>query len=399
MKNFIGYTLILFALAALLRIDFFFTIFYLFLGVYIASRFWARRALKNIRVTRHLESRAFLGERVTVSLTVENLSRLPVPWLSLNESFSTILSSPPFFRQVISLSSHQSHRLEYSLHARRRGYFNIGPLQMETGDLLGINRQLQGQAEANHLIVYPKIVPISRLKLPTHSPQVILPTPVPLFQDSSRITGVKNYVPGDNPRHIHWPATARQSRVLVKQFETAIARDNAIFLNLDRPDYGRPGQASISTEKAIVATASLANYMAVFEKLPVGLYVTAIDPLTESIQNFKLPPDRGRGHLMQILEVLARIETTEGDEFLDLVRREAVHLSWGTTAIIITSVESEALLNICLLLRRLGLRVVVMLIQPAAYFFPPTKKLPALNIPTIIIETERDLEVCTPNVL
>jgi uncharacterized protein (DUF58 family) len=398
MKNFVFFTLILFAVAALLRVDFFFTIFYMFVGVYILARLWSRRTLKKLNIERRVQPRAFLGEQLTVTLSINNGSRLPVPWLSINETFATVLSSPPFFRKVISLGSRETQTLEYTIHARRRGYYSVGPLQLETSDLLGINRRLQAKFEANPLIVYPRIMPISRLKLPTHSPQVILPTPVPLFQDTTRITGVKGYVPGDNPRHIHWPASARQSQVLVKQFETAIARDNAIFLNLNSEDYGRSGQASIATEMAIVAAASLANHMALREKLPVGLYVSGVDPLTGSGQHFRLPPDRGRGHLMQILEVLARVETSNGPEFLERVQREAMHLSWGTTVVIITSAESEALLNICLLLKRSGLRVAVLLIQPAAYSYAPTKKLPALNIPTILIERERDLEVCTPNV-
>ena len=46
MGNFIVFIIILFILAALLRIDFFFTILYLFVGVYIISRFWSRRTFK-----------------------------------------------------------------------------------------------------------------------------------------------------------------------------------------------------------------------------------------------------------------------------------------------------------------------------------------------------------------
>ncbi len=288
MGNFIFFIVILFILAAILRIDFFFTILYLFIGVYFMARFWSRRVLKKLKIQRVFQQRAFLGERVTVTLQLENLSRLPVPWLMLNDSFSTVLSSPPFFREVIALGSKARQSLQYTLSARRRGYYLIGPLLLETGDLLGINRRINGQVEANHLIVYPKILSISQLGLPTHSPQVILSTTTPLFRDPTRIIGVQNYVPGDNPRHIHWPASATTGQVLVKQFQTAIARDNAIFLNLDRADYGRPGQADISIELAIVVAASLAHHALILEDLPLGLVTTAIDPLSKSRENFRL---------------------------------------------------------------------------------------------------------------
>ncbi len=393
MGNFILFILILFVLAALLRIDFFFTILYLFIGVYIVARFWSRRTLKQLKIQRRLEQRVFLGERVTVTLELENQSRLPIPWLLLNETFSTVLSSPPFFRQIISLGSKAKQNLHYTLTARRRGYYSIGPLTLETGDLLGINRNLAGRFEADYLLVYPKIVPVAQLGLPTHSPQVILPTSIPLFRDPTRVIGVQNYVPGDNPRHIHWPATAATGQVLVKQFQTAIARENAIFLNLDQADYGRPGQASVGVELAIVVAASLAHHMLIFEELPVGLVTTAEDPLLkQGPRKFRLKPDKGRGHLMQILEILARIEGVNDSTFLESVRQEAIHLSWGTTIIIITNQESEELLNTALLLKRSGFQVTLIFVQPVAYAYPASKQAKQLGIPTFNIRREKDIE-------
>lgn len=393
MRNFILFTLILFALAALLRIDFFFNIFYLFMAVYMASRFWTRRTLKNLKVTRNFPGRAFLGERLTVALTVENNGRLPVPWLLINEVFSSVLSSPPFFRRVLSLGSHRRQTFEYELMARRRGYYELGPLRVETGDLLGINRGMSGEVAPDHLIVYPKIVPMARLRLPAHSPQVILPTPLPLFHDTSRLIGVKDYVPGENPRYIHWPATATHGRVLVKRFETAIARDNIIFLNLNQPSYGRAGQASVSIELAIVTAASLAHAIVNREDLPVGLYTTALDPLAGEVRYFEQPPNRGQAHLMQLLEILARVEGADlAEDFAAQVQHQAVHLSWGCTLVIITGTETPELLQTLLLLKRSGFKVVLVLAQPVAYMYPQSTPSRVLGLPVYRIGREQDIE-------
>jgi uncharacterized protein (DUF58 family) len=398
MRHFIVFTLVLFILAALLRIEFFFTIFYLFIGVYVVSRIWTKQSLRRLMVYRTLPERAFLSERLTVTIHLINGSRLPVPWLMINESFSSVLSSPPFFRQVISLGSRDQIQLEYELVARRRGYYQIGPTRVDTGDLLGINRGTSGLIEANHLIVYPKIVPIVQLKLPTHSPQVVLPSSIPLFKDPDRLIGVKGYVPGDNPRHIHWPATASQGQVVVKKFETAIARDNAIFINLNQTAYGRPGQASVAIELAVVTAASLANHMISREELPVGLFATGFDPLSGQVQRFRLPPNKGRGHLMQMLEVLARIEGQDQDQnFPQQIQHEAVHRSWGTTITVITCTESEPLLQTLLMLKRSGFQVALVLVQPAAYVYPPTRWTKGTGIPTCRITREKDIERCLPS--
>lgn len=399
MGNFIIFILTLFALAALLRIEFFFTVLYLFVGIYLVSQIWSRRMLRHLQVERSLERRAFLGDRVTVTLRLKNLSRLPIPWLLFNEVLPINLSTPPFFRQVITLGGQGSHTAGYTLSARKRGYYQIGPLKLQTGDLLGIKRELSGNFEADYLIVYPKVVSISELGLPTHSPQVILPTTVPLFQDPNRLIGVRDYTQGDNPRHIHWPATAATGQTLVKQFQPAIARDNAIFLNLNRADYARQGYPDPVIELAITVAASLANHMIVFEKLPVGLITTAIDPLLESRQRFNLPPRKGREQLMQILEVLARVQTNRDEEdlFLNQIRQEAVHLSWGTTTVIITSHESDALAQTLLLLKRSGFQVTLILVQPVeGRRLPRMDQVQELGIPVFRIRRYKEVEVWQP---
>ncbi|MBE7552450.1 MAG: DUF58 domain-containing protein [Anaerolineales bacterium] len=393
MGNFIIFILALFALAALLRIDFFFSILYLFVGVYVVAHFWSRRVLRQIHISRSLTQRAFLGDHVSVTLTVENLSRLPIPWLLLNESLPVALTSPPFRQEVITLGGKASYQLQYTLLARQRGYYLVGPLLLQTGDLLGFKRQLTRSFESDYLIIYPKIVPIARLGLPTHSPQVTLPTPLPLFQDPARITGVHPYNPGDNPRHIHWPASAATGEVLVKQFQPAIARDNAIFLNMDRADYAPYGYPDSAIELAITVAASLASHMLGFEKLPVGLATTAFDPLSQEQRSFSLPPRKGRGQLMQILEVLARVQAATDVQFLDRLRREAVHLSWGTTLMVITSGESEELLETLLLLKKSGFQPTLVLVQPPGRLQTRLERVQNLNLPVYRIQREKEIEV------
>jgi uncharacterized protein (DUF58 family) len=294
---------------------------------------------------------------------------------------------------VITLGGRASYQLQYTLLARQRGYYLVGPLLLQSGDLLGFKRQLTSSFESDYLIIYPKIIPIAQLGLPTHSPQVTLPTPVPLFQDPARITGVQPYHPGDNPRHIHWTASAAAGQVLVKQFQPAIARDNAIFLNLDRTDYARYGYPDSAIELAITVAASLASHMLGFEKLPVGLATTAFDPLSQERRSFYLPPRKGRDQLIQILEVLARVQAATDIQFLDRLRREAVHLSWGTTLMVITSGESEELLETLVLLKKSGLQPTLALVQPPGRLQTRLERIQNLNLPVYRIQREKEIEV------
>jgi uncharacterized protein (DUF58 family) len=391
MRNFVPFLLVLFVVAAFLRVDFFFTIVYLFSAVYLLSRFWMRRTTDHLRVQRRFTDRAFSGEQATVDVVVHNVDWLPIPWMELHESLPAELITPPFHREVVVLGPHKRHQFQYTLHCRRRGYYPIGPLTMQTGDLLGIVQRRQVRVAPEHIIVYPHVVPLQQLSLPTHSPQVALPARSPLFQDPARIMGTRDYQRGDSPRRIHWTATASAGRLLVKQYQPSIARETLICLDLNEEDYQQRRRYT-ATELAIVVAASLANHIIVRERLPVGLTTEAWDPLVDETARFFLPPRSERAHLMSLLEVLARVQVAPATPFAELVRRESVNLPWGATLAIVAGRESEPLFEALAYLRRAGFAVALILVQPVRPSAELQKQGALLGVPIHQVWQEQDLE-------
>ena len=392
MYHFVFFVAILFLLAAVLRVDFFFTIAYFFAGIYLVSRLWSKRTVKQLSIRRELTHRAFLGDEIDVTVTLENHGWLPIPWLMIQDLYPPDLAATPQFKEVISMRGHAVQRFHYRLQARRRGYYEIGPLRVNAGDLLGLHHWQREAVAVEHVIVYPKMRPISKLALPTHSPQVVLPTAVPIFEDPARIMGVRDYAWGDNPRHIHWTATASTGQTMVKQFEPAIARETGIFLNLTREDYDRSEQHT-GVELGITVAASLARHIVMVEKLPVGLHTVALDPLTDAVQSFSLPPRKERGQLLHVLDVLARIESVEADRagvhFPEWVQRELVHLSWGATLVIIANQPSEPLLQVLQGARQSGLKPVLVLVRGNRV----DPAIVQLAFPVYDIWEEKDIEI------
>lgn len=391
MRNFLLFLLFLFLIAAALRIEFYFNLLYLLFGVYFFSRFWMRRTLEKIRIERRFVARAFLGEEVAVEVEVENKDWLPIPWLELDEPLPVQLSMPPFFRQALSLRGHEKRTLRYNLSCRQRGYYPLGGMKVRTGDLLGFLDNQDGIIKPNHLIVYPKVVPLTQLGLPTRSPLVALPARTPLFEDPSRIRGIRDYQRGDSPRRIHWTASASSRRLLVKQYEPAIARETFICLDLNEEHYRRRRNYT-ATELAIVVAASLANHIVIEEQLPVGLATYAKDLLINEERHILLPPRRERSHLMQILEVLARVQITTNAPFAERLRQESMRLSWGTTLTIITGNLSQSLLETLLYLRRSGFAVALILILPEQPSAELQKHSALLKVPIYQVWDEKILD-------
>lgn len=367
MQNLIGIVLVLFLLAVFLRIDFYFSIVYLLAAVYLLARLWTRAGWQHLSVQRRLVNRAFPDETIPVELIVRNTGRLPIPWVEVQDSLPVELISPPFYREVVTLGAQQEHRFAYTLACYKRGYYRIGPLFLQMGDLLGVTRPLTMKKDQEYVIVYPRVLPLEKLGLPTHSPLAVLPARSPLFEDPTRIMGVRPYQIGDSPRRIHWTSTAKAGELLVKRYQPAVARETLICLDFARESYaGR--RFYDASELAIVAAASLANHIIVREGLAVGLAMQAVDPLEEATAQFSLPPRRERAHLMSLLEVLARAQPapTPTTPFPDFLRRETTRLPWGATVIVISGAESDTLYETLAYLRSTGFALALILVMPQA---------------------------------
>jgi uncharacterized protein (DUF58 family) len=382
---------LLILLAIFLREDTILTLVYFLVGTYAVSRWWSRRVLKAVEYSRSFQPRAFLYEKVPVQLEVLNRQWLPVPWLQLTETLPLELIVPSTYRTVTTLGPYGRRQFEYTLNADRRGYYLIGPLHLRSGDLIGLNEEVDSEGPADHLIVYPKIIPFSNVKLPSRSPSGTLRHTQPLFEDPSRVRGKRDYVAGDSLRRVDWKATATLGRLQVKQFEPSIALETAIFLNLNADEYEQRTRLD-ATELAIVIAASLANWIS-GKRQSVGLSVNGADPIGMEEKPQALPPRKGRAHLTRLLDVLARIRSIPTTPFAQILQQEVPHLSWGTTVILITGAVDDALFDEIFRARRAGLDVVLILCGTVKNSLEIRQRAEHFGIPVQHFMRERDLDI------
>jgi uncharacterized protein (DUF58 family) len=378
-------------IAAFLRADFTLTVIYLLLIVYAAGRWWSKRGLEAIRVARLLNNRAFLGEKIPVSLEVKNSGLLPIPWIKFQESTPVELNISGLVHQVVSLAPHETVKVQYQLEGRKRGYYDVGPVFVTSGDIFGIGGDVQRSFASEHLIVYPKIVPLTKVKLPSRSPMGTLRHNQPVFEDPSRVMGKRDYVAGDSLRRVDWKSSATAGRLQVKLFEPSIALETAIFLNLNSAEYDMRFRLD-STELGIVIAASLANWIT-GQRQAVGLAVNGIDPLdVDGIPNL-IPPRRGRAHLMRVLDLLARVQSGETAPFVQTLRQGSVHLPWGTTLIAITSHFDEEVFDSLFQARRAGLNIVLISSGSFAGVQDVRQRAEYFGFPFYQILREKDLDM------
>jgi uncharacterized protein (DUF58 family) len=382
--------------------DFIFKVIYLLVGAYLVGTWWSRKAFARVGFKRHYENRVFLNEVIPVTIEISNPSWLPLLWLKLQESIPTDLSLDRNIQQVVGLGPYGKARVQYRLMAHRRGYYRIGPLFASSGDLLGLFKDQRRSDEGGTLTVYPQIVPLRQVKLPSHSPLGALRHTQPIYEDPARIRSKRDYQVGDSLRRVDWKASAAAGRLQVKQFEPSIALETCIFLNLHASEYSQRYRLD-TTELAIVVAASLANWIS-SQKESVGLITNGIDPLSEmdagedlpgiSGKEFRvIPPARGSGHLMRILDVLARAQVAETTTAAERLSQETARLSWGTTLILVCGHMDDNLFEELFHLRRAGLNVVLVLVGRIPDFASIQTKARYFHFPLFSILTTKDLDL------
>jgi uncharacterized protein (DUF58 family) len=423
MRGILPFLVILLVIAFFTKADFFFYLLYALFGLYALGRVWARRSLASVTLERRFDHRLFLGQSAVIELRIHNRGWLPVLWLRLSDSIPTRLAPAHGLRHIVSLLPRERLRLEYILYARYRGYYHIGPLLATSGDLLGTGTFERHPVADDFVIVYPKIVLLRELGFPSQSPFGLLPTPQRIFEDPTRIQGVRDYQPGDPLKHMDWKTSARVGALQVRRYEPAISLETAICLNLWARDY--PGRERYTaTELGIIIAASVAVHVAE-KRQSVSLVTNGLDPLrqatvtpsvTDSIAEESagngtaserprtaavaftagLPLRKGREHLTHLLDLLARIQVAPADDgvpFVDLLSRSSLGLPWGSTVLAITSREVEGLMDTLLALRRRGLVVILALTAPDRTFERTVQRASQIGVRALRIWSEQDLDM------
>jgi uncharacterized protein (DUF58 family) len=360
---------------------------YALLGVMLVSRFLARTWSENLSATRECNRlAAYIGESVAVVVTIENRGALPIAWVLAEDLLPrhALVYDPPGLRtagkrlQLAMFGPRSRKTVFYQLQCNRRGYYQIGPLVLETGDVFGLHRRYRVATEPHFLLVYPQVVPLLGFDLASRRPIGEVKMTYRLFEDPTRMAGVRRYEAGDPLNRIHWRATARTGSLQSKIYEPTTVAGVTVLLDFHSGSF-EARHEPMRSELAITTAASLAN--AVFQMgQQVGLVTNARDAADRIRQegwdfdirtrdaalraanmtttSTRLAPllvetRRGAEQLMRILETLARAELTDGLSLAQLVAESASRLPRDATVVaILTKVTEETAVALGNLVRR-----------------------------------------------
>jgi uncharacterized repeat protein (TIGR01451 family) len=350
------------------------------------SYVWQRACLVGVSYRRTLgQRRAFFGEQIPYTVEITNDKPLPLAWVEVEDTIPggelivepahTTPSHIPGRRlltMLLSVRWYERVRRHYTIGCAARGVHTFGPATLRTGDVFGLATRELPLAAEDYLLVYPKVVPLEQLKLPSSSPFGDIPVHRQwLFEDPMRTVGVREYRPGDSPRRLHWKASARApgQTLQVKVFEPTTSHRLYVMLNVNTSDenWSWQGYDPKALEAAITTAASVANWGSEHGLL-VGLAANA--RLFHSSAGVRIAPSRDPHQLMHIFEALATLVPMGSMPIETLVELEGHELAYGTTVVVVTATAGHALVRQMQQLKRSGHQAVLLLItgdeQPLA---------------------------------
>lgn len=240
-----------------------------FLIVMQLGRYLSDRWIEAICVERELPSDTLeIGQSLAIGLKLENRSGFLIPWLLVEDRISKRdTHAPPVAIKLQMLparlqwfASRRIYLKAYSMTLQRRGYFQIGPTLIETGDLLGLYRSFRIACEAQHITVLPKLIPLEGVEFTSRRPMGELRVDDRVLEDPTLMVGLREYQAGDPMNRVHWKATARTGVLHTRVFQPTCVQ-GAVLL-VDMHEVSNPkNHEPVRTDLAVTAAASLAHWL------------------------------------------------------------------------------------------------------------------------------------------
>jgi uncharacterized protein (DUF58 family) len=227
----------------------------------LLARVAAGRARYRLSCTRSISpARVPAGHTATVTLRLENASRLPTGLMLAEDSVPYALGTRP--RYVLDgIERGGVRELSYPLRSDLRGKFEIGPLEIRIADAFGVVELGRSFSSRTSFVVTPRVVPLPRATTSSSwagDGDGMTRTTAAAGEDD---VIPRAYREGDELRRVHWRSTARYGQLMVRREEQRWRNRALVFLDTRRSAHAGHGVSS-SFEFAVSAAASVGVHLA-----------------------------------------------------------------------------------------------------------------------------------------
>lgn len=337
--------------------------------VWMTARMWERYCFRKVSYERKVgRRRAFIGDTIDYSVSLTNDKPLPLIWVEAQDTFPEGLELQGAEVRGAGIETNRHHSITASLRpyqratwsfrmlCARRGYHRIGPVRMRSSDIFGFTATEARLSAVNDILVYPRVIDLDQLATPPQHPLGSARGGLPLFHDTNRARGTRDYRPEDPLKHIDWKATARASSLQTRIFDPSVSMNVVVALNGSTSDYVWLGTNRRLFERAVTAAAS-AVALADRRGYSYGLISNAV--ASYSGKWVSVPVGASSQQLTLALEALAMAAPYVVSMLPNVFRAERDSLPPGATVVYVTAALTDSIPEQLLALADSGYRTSV----------------------------------------
>ncbi len=190
-------------------------------------------------------SRVVVGERATGELAAAN----PGKRRSLPVTVEVPVGTGIAELALPGLARDETVTREFVIPSLRRGVVPIGPVRTVRADPVGIVRREIIWTDVAELYVHPRTIGTPSMSTGFVRDLEGQPTR-DLSNNDVSFHALREYVPGDERRYIHWKSTARTGTYMVRQFEETRRSHLIVALSLADSDYGSDDEFEMAVSVA-----------------------------------------------------------------------------------------------------------------------------------------------------
>jgi uncharacterized protein (DUF58 family) len=353
------------------------------------AQWWTNHSLDKVIYRRHWHyRRGFPGEETPLKLEVENQKLLPLTWLNIEDPFPLAASpkdenmlSPSHISGYGTLTNLYSLRpygkitRDYTLVFRKRGFYDVGPARLESGDMFGLYQHAQEYGNREYLTVFPEIIPLEDLNFPKDDPLGNIGSRQRLYEDPNLPTGTRQYHPEDGLRWVNWAATARSGDLQVNTYQPITSQLLMVCMDVSTAEQAWMGVNTTLLESIIKVCASVAYY-GIEKGYSVGLLSNGT--ISRSDQPFHIPAGRSPDQLSSLLQALAGVTSYRCAPFATFLYQSLARIAYGATLVVVTGLVTPALCESLIHLQRYRPHLTLASLDPN-----PITPIPGVRVVTI----------------
>jgi len=194
--------------------------------------------LRGLRAARRVPEGVCAGDPLIVNVELAN-SRRRGSWAVLAEdqihrAGQATLRPQVYFPYV---GGHQQIQQAYRGRLTERGLYEIGPLRLATRFPFGLLKRTTTVAQRESMVVFPRLGRLTQAWFARHHEAFdgAQQRQQRFARVAGQFYGVRYWRNGDSRRSIHWRSSARQGRLVVRQYEQPRSRDIAVLVELWQP--------------------------------------------------------------------------------------------------------------------------------------------------------------------